>query len=244
MVSSLDTQPAFSSLAFDLLRGIHAQPTVHYYHDHKADFREYVEQPLQRLMARVAVRLPAMAQSKLETRRNVFSRIPKNDFGRGSAWDNYWGAFYPKGSRRIMDAQLALWMDPWRLHASFYINDYGTAPRQRFVRNCMRFRDELPELLTSLLQDETILLAEEGRTVTDEAGRVIPQQAMTWDAWLDAPEHGDYWAFVPFTPAQVTIMPAQDLEDRIVHVFTEFFPLVLLASEEDPLPLMRAYSQG
>ena len=237
----MDRTPAFQPEAFELLRGIRAEPTVHYYHDHKAAFRQYVEGPLQALMRAAAGRLPAMAQSRLETRRNVFSRFPKNDFGRGLAWANYWGAFYPKGSRRIMDAQLAVWMDADRLNISFYINDYGIAPRQRFARNCNRYSQELLPLLGELTRLERVYLAYQGRTRLDETGRAVPERALTWPEWLEDPEQGDDWVFMSFTPAEVTSLPLDDLQDWVVRLFGLYFPLALLAMEEAPLPLIEAY---
>ena len=94
----------FTPETFSLLEAINRTPTAAFYLEHKAGFKQYVEQPLQALMRQAGARLPAMARAKLEMERGVFSRFLKNDFGRGGAWANYWGAFYPKGSRRIADA--------------------------------------------------------------------------------------------------------------------------------------------
>ncbi|MCK7536774.1 MAG: hypothetical protein MZV63_40335 [Marinilabiliales bacterium] len=58
------------------------------------------EEPLQSDCGKVAEKLAPEMLDLLETKRGIFSRIPKNDWGRGGAWDFYWGAFYPKGGKR------------------------------------------------------------------------------------------------------------------------------------------------
>ena len=97
---------AFSERAFELLEGLHREPTKAYYHGHKDEFKAEVEEPFQGLMARVAENLPDQAREAMETQQGIFARFLKNDWGKGGTWDFYWGAFYPKGGKRTQDAQL------------------------------------------------------------------------------------------------------------------------------------------
>ncbi len=238
--------PIFTPETFDLLAAIARTPTAAFYLDHKADFKQHVEAPLHALMHRAGARLPEMVRARMEMERGIFSRFLKNDFGHGGAWANYWGAFYPKGSRRIVDAQLAVWMDQHRVGISFYINDYGVLPRERFRRNCARFRAELSSahgarLLAHLIENPGILLARGGQTVLDGQGYLRPEQPMTWEAWLDDPASGDYWAFVAFRPREILAMPGEELVDWVVRLHADYFPLALLAMDEEPIPLIEAY---
>ncbi len=237
----MTSAPIFSLEAFDLLEAIARTPSAAFYLAHKAEFKQHVEGPLQGLMRAAGARLPAMLRARMEMERGVFSRFLKNDFGHGGAWANYWGAFYPKGSRRIYDAQLAVWMDRRRVGISFYINDYGVVPRERFRRNCARYRLILPDLLAHLIQNPRILLARDGRTTLDEQGYLVPEQPMTWDEWLDDPAAGDFWAFVAFRPEDILAMAGDELVDWVARLHTDYFPLALLAMDEEPLAEMEAY---
>jgi 5-methylcytosine-specific restriction enzyme B len=240
----MSSAPFFPLDTFDLLEAISRTPTAAYYLAHKDEFKQYVEGPLQGLMRAVGAKIPEMVRSRMELERGVFSRFLKNDFGRGGAWDNYWGAFYPKGSRRIYDTQLAVWIDRNKVGVSFYINDYGLLPRERFLRNCSRFRRELPGLLKPLVENPRIHLAWKGRTLLDEMGYLVPEQPMTWDRWLDNPADGDYWVFMAFRPEDVLVMPGNELVDITVRLHSDYFPLALLAMDEEPLAQIEAYLAG
>lgn len=233
--------PIFTPQTFDLLEAITRTPSAAFYLDHKAEFKQYVEAPLQGLMRQAGARLPEMVRARMEMERGVFSRFLKNDFGHGGAWANYWGAFYPKGSRRIMDAQLAVWMDHRRVGISFYINDYGKLPRERFSRNCTRYRRLLPDLLAHLAGDARVTLARGGRTSLDEQGYLRAEQPMTWAEWLDDPAAGDYWVFVAYRPQDVLAMPGEDLVEQVARLHADYFPLALLAMDEEPLAQIEAY---
>jgi hypothetical protein len=234
-------EPIFTPETFSLLEAISLTPTAAFYLDHKADFKRHVEAPLQDLMRRAGARQPEMVRARLEMERNIFSRFLKNDFGRGGAWANYWGAFYPRGSRRIMDAQLAVWMDRSRLGISFYINDYGKLPRERFRRNCARFAPRLPGLLRHLVENPRIRLAREGRTRLDEHGHLLPEQPMTWEEWLADPSEGDYWAFASLRPQDVLAMPGEELVSLAAALLADYFPLALLTMDEEPLGAIEGY---
>lgn len=234
-------EPFFTPETFALLDAIARAPSAAFYLDHKADFKRYVEAPLQNLLRQAGARLPQMVRARMEMERNLFSRFLKNDFGHGGAWANYWGAFYPRGSRRIADAQLAIWMDRSRLGISFYINNYGRLPRERFRRNCARFSGILPGLLRHLVENPRIYLARDGRTRLDEQGQLLPEQPMTWEEWLEDPAAGDYWAFASLRPRDVLAMPGEELVSLAAALLADYFPLALLSMDEEPLAAIKAY---
>ena len=180
IIDDLSTS-AFSMEAFSWLALIAKTPTAAFYLAHKVEFKALVEEPLRRIMRREAALLPGMMRDRLETERNLFSRFLKNDFGRGGAWANYWGAFYPSGSRRIADVQLAVWMNANRVGISFYIGDYAAVQRSRFIRNCARWRDEIGSLMGDILANPGLQYAAEGETTLDEGGRVVASRPMRWE---------------------------------------------------------------
>lgn len=237
---TVDSSSGFTPLTFELLEGIRANPTVHYYQARHEAFKQFVEQPLQRLMFRTAERLPDLMRSRLELRRNLFSRFIKNDFGRGGAWSSYWGAFYPKGSRRLADVQLALWMNSTRFQISFYIGDYGKPVRERFQRNLQKYEAHLPVLLHHLMTNPRIILTHDGTRV-DESGQIVAVHPLTWGEWLDDPQQADYWVHIPLTPPEVLAASQEQLVQLASQALADYFPLALLAMDEEPLALIQSY---
>ncbi|MEL6180175.1 MAG: hypothetical protein AAFS10_14540 [Myxococcota bacterium] len=96
----------FTEHCFELLDALAAEPTKQLYLAHKASFRRHIEWPFQQVLFKVGELLPVPIQEVMETQEGLFGRFLKNDFGRGGTWDHYWGAFYPKGGKRIASAQL------------------------------------------------------------------------------------------------------------------------------------------
>jgi len=146
-----------------------------------------VEQPFQELMQQVAAQLPAPVCNAMETEKRIFSRILKNDFGQGGAWPFYWGAFYPKGGKRVEDAQLSLGIHPDQLHYGFYIGELGSEQRKRFQRNCRENRSVLSELLEDLISEESLLFGSEDVHSVTKDGQIISKATYTWSDFLSDP---------------------------------------------------------
>ena len=101
----------WTSEAFTLLEQLHLNPTAEFYSTHAEEFKQRLEKPFRQLLGAVGQRLRPEITELMETEKRIFSRIVKNDWGRGGAWDFYWGAFYPEGGKRIESAQLFLGMN-------------------------------------------------------------------------------------------------------------------------------------
>jgi 5-methylcytosine-specific restriction protein B len=231
----------FSARTFDMLQALHAEPQRAFYLEHKEAFKVHLKEPFQRLMHDVAARLPAAITATMETERNVFARILKNDFGQGGAWDFYWGAFYPQGGKRIADPQLSMWINHELLEFGFYIGDYGNASRQRFQRNSQEHYEVLVELLESQLSDPSLFFGPHEDIVIAEDGTVSSKTGMNWADWLRDPERGAFDASVVLPRTKVLRYSAEDLVSEIMATYQRLFPLVLLAMEDDPLPTILDY---
>ncbi len=217
----------FSEEAFGLLEGLHENPTRAFYQEHREEFREYLEEPLQRLFRRVAAQLDPRIKDLMETENNLFGRIPKNDYGRGGAWDFYWGAFYPKGRKRISDAQLFVRVDRARLEFGFHIGEQGSDSRQRFARNLEQHR----ELLAHLLQE----------TASEEETSHRENRGATLEQWLDSSQRSGIRNSTVITKEEVLASSEEELAERISRTFKRLFPLVLLACRDDPVPEIHDY---
>jgi hypothetical protein len=227
--------PYFTPAAFDLLTEFEHDPTAHFYHARRDDLKALVQQPFQRLMTDTVAHLPEAMTARLETRRNLYSRFLKNDFGQGGAWAHYWGALYPGGSRRTADIQLALWMDARLLQVSFYAGEASALTRACLIRNCRRLGWDLLALLPDGFTGENLLLAEDWETITGEDGRMHAVRALTWREWLEDPARGMFCLRVPFGRAQVTVIPGEELAARAARLLRAYFPLALCAMDEEPM---------
>jgi 5-methylcytosine-specific restriction enzyme B len=97
----------------------------------------------------------------METEKGVFAKVLKNDYGRGGAWPFYWGAFYPKGGKRINDAQLSTVINKDQLEFGFFIGHYSGDQRVRFLDNCRQYREQLVALLEPSLVSEAFVYGDD-----------------------------------------------------------------------------------
>lgn len=231
----------FTPRTFELLALLHDQPCYSVYLAHQAEFKTLVETPFQRVMRQVARRLPSSVTERIETEKKLFSRFPKNDFGHGGAWDFYWGAFYTRGGKRTVDAQLSVWMNYKRFEIGFYIGSYGTTARARFQHNCRRLSDQLMQLFDPLLVEGSILLGTRDTFDLDANGSVIIKEPITLREWLRNPSEADYDASLIFLKDQVLKLSEDQLVQHIAQTFLKLFPLVILATSDDPLPAIAEY---
>jgi 5-methylcytosine-specific restriction enzyme B len=229
---------AFSARAFELLHQLHDTPTREFYNDHLDDFQAEVEQPFQQLLKGVGALLPPPMKEVLETEKRLFSRIPKNDFGQGGASDFYRGAFYPHGVKRIAAAQLFLWLNRERLEWGFYLGEYADEQRTRFLNNVRKRRDALAAALAPHVAEGRFLFG----AVRDPQGVLDTEKArQTLGEWLDTLEEQYLSVRQVLSREQVLQLPAADLRERILDAYRQLFPLVLLATSEDPLTAISDY---
>lgn len=231
----------FSIRTFELLSELHENPTRAFYQNHGKEFKEHVEEPFQQLFRQVRLLLPPSVTDAMETEKGIFARILKNDFGKGGAWDYYWGAFYPKGGQRIKDAQLFLMMSRDRLEFGFYIGDYGPEQQNRFLRNCQKNREALVNVLSDSLVDDELRFGKHQEFVGGENDSNIIGSKLTWEEWLKNPEEAGIHVCVLLEKNKVLQSSTEQLKTLIAKSFGQLFPLVLLATSENPLRLISNY---
>ena len=230
----------FSEKTFELLGGIYKNPTKEFYDQHKEDFKEYVESPFKDLMNAVAEKFPAPILRQMETEKRLFSRFLKNDFGQGGAWSHYWGAFYPKGSKRTEDAQLIMLIKHAYLEAGFFIANYAPEEKERFSRNCQKHYQSLISLLKDSLTDDELSFGPYQQD-SEELEEYGEQEFPDWRSWLKNPRKWDYRVPVVLPKSLVLSLSWEELIERITRIYTNLFPLVLLTVSDDPLPLIGDY---
>lgn len=234
----------FTSRTFELLEGLHATPTKAYYQTHKDGFKQFIEDPFQRVFRQVAQQLPPAVRAAMETEKGVFARILKNDWGQGGAWSFYWGAFYPKGGKRTEDAQLSMWIDYRLLEHGFYIGDYAGTQRERFQRNCQTFGPALLPYLREALPETVVRFADREHFDVSSDGAIVVQTPLTWEDFLRDPAQVKNDISIILPRQQLLALSEEQLVAQIAESYRKLFPLVLLATEDDPLSAIERYQRA
>ncbi len=221
----------FPKESFDLLSQLHDQPTRAFYEANKARFKALVEEPLQTLLLRTAAALHPDLRGGLETKSGIFSRIPKNDYGRGGAWDHYWGALFPVGKRRVESAQLYVLLEPEGLRFGFGIGQYGGTEHERFVANWHKYQAPLARIFEDQLSDGRLQFGDTSAWGTKEE----PSKA----DWLADPAKYAIEVGIRLNPGDVSSRSLDDLVTDVASIFAMLHRLVIVATSADPLAEMR-----
>jgi hypothetical protein len=115
----------FSERAFALLDDLRLHPTVAHLRTIKSEVDEHVVQPFGRYRDDLAVNWVLPNGLPFETEKRVFSRLQKNDFGKGGAHHHLWLAFYRPPRKRLTDIQLSHSLYPDRFTVGLYMGDYA-----------------------------------------------------------------------------------------------------------------------
>ena len=230
----------FDGRTFDLLRQLHENPTASFYHERKALFEEHVEAPVRALLLAAAERLPQATRESLETRARLFGRITKNDYGRGGAWDYYWGALYPRGARRIESGQLFVLIDRTALRIGFAIGEFGGDAGATFQRRAREHAGRLQAAIGDRLTELGVRFDDDD---DNRAGERSSSQRTLGD-WLLDDAVTSPSAEVRLPAAEVVATPMGELQARVAEVFDALFPLVQLTLPGVPVVSGRIGSRG
>ena len=131
------TFAGFPEAGLDALARIKTNPHIGQYQAEKPVLKASVEAPFKRYRDDLAVNWVLPNGLPFETEKGVFSRILKNDFGRGGSHHHLWMSFYRTGRKRLTDIQLSHAVYPdgfrWALYAGSYSKATFTAARERTV---------------------------------------------------------------------------------------------------------------
>jgi len=230
------SQPALPRRAFELLETLHRRPVKATWTERKEEFRTALIEPFARLIGAVALLLPGAMRTRLETERRITSRLLKNDYGRGGAWDYYWGAFYPHNSRRTLGPQLYIRVERGSVEYGFAIGEDANPQRRRFESASRRYFQPLLTLLEATLHSERLQFGWRPEEGTSGSKRSRPAAPVQFREWFSAPlEHGVRVAVIR-SREEVLATPAESLAVEVAATFEELYPFVLLATLPNPLP--------
>ena len=231
----------FSEKTFELLEGIHENPTYDFYNENKKKFENNIQIPFQSLFQKVVDKLPKEILDIMEHEKRVFSIFPKNDYGRGGAWDFYWGALYPKGSKRSEDVQLSAWLNYSLLSYGFTLGNYAKETNRRFIDNVKTNKEFLCKSYQPMLIKRDFGYGERQDVfpTTPTIGNTHPET--DFSKWLDRITELGSSVHRILTKGEILNMSEEEIAAEITETFKVLFPFVLLATEDNPIPLIEEY---
>lgn len=212
----------FTSEAFDILARLESEPHIGRYREEKEGIQRLLFAPFKRYRDDLVVNWVLPSQLDLETERNVFSRLLKNDFGAGGCHHHLWLSFYRRGLTRLTDIQLAHSIHPDRFSVSLYASKRAGAAFQRACRAMAGDRSGFLERLQFLSRWETAEIGLELRNPV----RAYQTRLSRFDGRrLDPlPSMSGIWFAVSF-PRQVVTRGRGGLVDSTLRVVQDLWPI-------------------
>lgn len=144
----------FGPEAFDVLEQLRRRPHIEEYRKQKPRIRAKIQEPFKRYRDDLVVNWVLPNRLGLETEKNVFSRVLKNDFGAGGCHHHFWMSFYRPGRSRLKDVQLAHSLWPEALYIVAYVGKPVPGLFRNVRRRLLREHQAFLESVNPLLQKE------------------------------------------------------------------------------------------
>jgi hypothetical protein len=158
----------FSTDSFDVLATLRRAPLMTTYQHEKTRVTEHVQVPFKAFRDDLVANFVLPTRADLETERNVFSRIPKNDFGRGGANSHFWLAFYRPSRSRLSDVQLMHSLHPHEFRIGVSCPVHARTLIKAIRGNIGRYAEELRDVVSDVIAQDNLELHlldyESGRT--------------------------------------------------------------------------------
>ncbi len=214
----------FSEMTFQLLQQLHENPTKKFYSENAEAFNTYLREPMKLLFEAIASDMPAEFRRQMETEKKLFSRIPKNDWGKGGAWDYFWGAFYPKGENRVTSEQLYVLADR---HGIRYGLSRGEHSPKTYsgIKDLLKRNPAIEKQVKQMLQSVSGLMF--NTPDASSQGTPLPASSQQFSGWMESPDTTVHQASVFVSRDDVLEMSFEELKARVSEAFLVLFPLLI-----------------
>jgi 5-methylcytosine-specific restriction protein B len=198
------------------------------------EFKEFLEKPFQQLCHQVATQLPDQISERLEPKGGVFHGIIGLDSDEYDAHGQFKidYTFYFHERKKANEAQFFVQLNEELLKFGFYVGHNSNSWIQ-FAQNCQKNKQELDCILWDNLGCNDNLLY----YYSFENDEI----ELTWKDWLKYPIYPEVYATGSLTANEVLQCSTEKLSRHITQTFARFFPLILLATSDNPMPAIREY---
>jgi len=198
------------------------------------EFKEFIEEPFQQLCHQVATQLPDQISDRLEPKGGVFNGIMALDSDEYDAQGQFKidYTFYFQGTKKASDAQFFVQLNEELLKFGFYVGQNSNNWIQ-FAQNCQENQQELNCILWDNLGGDANLLY--------YCSFENDETEFPWKDWLKYPIYPEVYATGYLRTNEVLQCSTEKLLRHITQTFARFFPLILLATCDNPMPAIREY---
>lgn len=212
----------WTSEVFEMLDRLRAEPHIDQYNKEKPGITDYLKDPFRRYRDDLVVNWVLPNRLDLETERNVFSRLLKNDFGAGGCHDHLWMAFYRPETRRLEDVQITHRVSPDGFAVGVYVGAYATDLLDRAKTRI----EQAPETYLDLVNP---LLERDGWRFYTHRGSGKNETKTLFDAPLDAipdsVQGADGFYVRHYISREKTLALGPSLVDRALDLVFDVWPI-------------------
>jgi len=137
---------------FEMLGRLRANPHIEQYNKEKPGISTKLKEPFKRYRNDLVVNWVLPNRLDLETEKNVFARLLKNDFGAGGCKDNLWMSFYRPGRKRLKDVQISHNISPDGFDVGLFVGGYAEDLLQQAKDRIGQAPEQYLGLINPLLQ--------------------------------------------------------------------------------------------
>lgn len=137
---------------FAMLDRLREHPHIDQYRKEKPGVTQLLKDPFKRYRNDLVVNWVLPNRLDLETEKNVFSRLLKNDFGAGGCKDNLWMSFYRPGRKRLEDVQISHKISPDGFAVGIFVGGYAKDLVKQAKARIDREPDRYLSLINPLLE--------------------------------------------------------------------------------------------
>jgi 5-methylcytosine-specific restriction protein B len=201
--------------------------------------------PLEDLFDRAARHLPEQVRTRLVADKDQAWTVRERRAGRPDDAARSVMAFHPPDEIARESPQLFVALTPAGVQYGFQIGPYAIEARERLQSRVRRHKTVLRHLLKDHLEGQDLLLGGEDVFVNEPNSEEEDDNLFTetqWSSWIDSPQNQLYLRIVQkHRPGSLRSLSTEDLARRVAQTWKRVYPLVILATEEEPITALGRY---
>jgi len=212
----------WSPKVFAMLDRLRAEPHIDQYNKEKPGVTNHLKDPFRRYRDDLVVNWVLPNRLNLETEKNVFSRLLKNDFGAGGCHDHLWMSFYRPETRRLEDVQITHRVSPDGFAVGVYVGARATDLLKRATARIRQAPATYLDLVNPLLSRDDWHFYTHRGSGTNETQTVFSEPL---DAVPDAVDGADGIYVRHYLSRETTLALGPKLVDRALDLVFAVWPI-------------------
>jgi len=232
----------FTEQTYQLLKQLEANPTRRFYDANKLTLDQYVQKPFQNLLQNIASQLPDPIIQAMEISNFFSARFNVDDIIYWDRINSYLNKdFYLKANNPTNNAHFFILLSNEILHFGFTINGYADQYRQRFEDNCKACFYLLPQILPLTVDKQKAMMGNYDLIAEFQSNKIMQFTELILPALFKCYTQDETHITKYFFTSQLSVYSKEKLTQQITDYFTQIFPLIILATSDNPMPEIERY---